>query len=59
MAKTVDIELSKAEIELLHGLVQDNVDSGTYWGNKHWFYVMQAGLSEKLEEAYAELENEV
>ena len=35
MAKTVEVELTKNEIELLRGLVQDNIDSGTYWdGNR-------------------------
>lgn len=59
MAKTVDVELTKVEIELLHGLVQDHIDSGIYWGNKNWFYVMQNKIFEKLTDAYTELENEV
>jgi len=58
MAKTVDVELTKVEIELLHGLVQDHIDSGCYYGNKNWFLVMQAKVFEKLTDAYAELENE-
>ena len=58
MAKTVDVELTKVEIELLHGLVQDHIDSGVYWGNKNWFLVMQAKVFEKLTDAYTELENE-
>jgi hypothetical protein len=59
MAKTVDVELTKVEIELLHGLVQDHIDSGIYWGNKNWFLVMQKKVYEKLADAYHELENEV
>jgi hypothetical protein len=58
MAKTVEVELTKNEIELLRGLVQDNIDSGTYWGNKDWFVVMQAKALEKLEDAYDELGDE-
>ena len=59
MAKTVEVELTKVEIELLHGLVQDHIDSGVYWGNKNWFEVMQRKVFEKLTDAYTELENEV
>jgi hypothetical protein len=59
MAKTVDVELTKVEIELLHGLVQEHMDAGIYYGNKNWFLVMQAKVFEKLTDAYAELENEV
>ena len=58
MAKTVEVELTKVEIELLHGLVQDHIDSGSYYGNKNWFIVMQAKVFEKLTDAYTELENE-
>ena len=59
MAKTVEVELTKVEIELLHGLVQDQIDSGSYYGNKNWFLVMQNKVFEKLTDAYTELENEV
>lgn len=59
MAKTVEVELTKVEIELLHSLVQDHIDSGSYYGNKNWFYVMQNKMFEKLTDAYTELENEV
>ena len=59
MAKTVEVELTKVEIELLHGLVQDHIDSGSYYGNKNWFLVMQNRVFEKLTDAYTELENEV
>lgn len=58
MAKTVQLELKKTELELLYNLVQDNIDSGVYWGNKDWFVVMQANVFEKLEDARSELENE-
>ena len=57
MSKTVDVELTKVEIELLHGLVQDHIDSGSYYGNKHWFLVMQAKVFEKLTDAYDELKD--
>ena len=59
MAKTVQVELKKTEIDLLYNLVQDNIDSGVYWGNKDWFVVMQANVFEKLEDARSELENEI
>ena len=59
MAKTVELELTKVEIELLRGLVQDHIDSGCYYGYKNWFLVMQAKVFEKLTDAYTELENEV
>ena len=58
MAKTVQLELKKTELELLYNLVQDNIDSGVYWGNKDWFVVMQANVFEKLEDARSELESE-
>jgi hypothetical protein len=58
MAKIVDVKLTKVEIELLHGLVQDHIDSGVYWGNKNWFILMQRKVYEKLADAYHELENE-
>ena len=58
MAKTVQLELKKTEVELLYNLVQDYIDKGYYYGNKDWFVVMQANVSEKLEDAMSELENE-
>lgn len=59
MSKTVQLELKKTELELLYNLVQDHIDKGYYYGNKDWFVVMQANVSEKLEDAMSELENEV
>ena len=34
MTKTVDVELNKTEIELLHGLVEDHMNSGIVTGKQ-------------------------
>jgi hypothetical protein len=50
--KTETIELSVDEICYLQNIIEDNVESGVYWGNKFNFMKMQEKLLEKLEEAY-------
>lgn len=56
MSKTIQVELTKSELELLCNLVGDNINNGTYWGNKDYFVVMQAKTLEKLTDALEEIQ---
>jgi len=51
MSKTEEIHLNLQEVNYLKSLVEDNIESGIYWGNKLHFDKMQSQVLDKLEEA--------
>jgi len=50
--KTETIELTKTELTYLYNLILENVNIGSYWGNKEQFDKMQKTVFYKVEEAY-------
>ena len=50
--KTETLELTKTELTYLYNLILENVNMGSYWGNKEQFDKMQKEVFYKVEEAY-------
>lgn len=51
MAKTAEVRLTKAEIELLYNLICENMETGAYYGNRLQFMARQEKVLEKLTNA--------
>ena len=51
MRKTVTVQLTKSEIELLYNLICENMETGAYYGNRLHFMARQEKVLEKLTNA--------
>lgn len=57
MSKTVAVQLTKSEIELLYNLVCENMETGAYYGNRLHFMARQEKVLDKLINADDKLKN--